>query len=72
MLARMWSKQNTAPLVVKENTCTATMGLSKAVPWETGISLPQDSAIPLLGIYPRDAHPTTRPLTELCSEQLYL
>ena len=29
-----------------------------------GISLPQDPAIPLLGIYPNDAHPCTK---EKCS-----
>ena len=51
----MWSKGNTHPLLVE---CKLVQPLWKSV-WQFlrkfGINLPQDPAIPLLGIYPRDA-----------------
>ena len=52
MLARMWRKRNTPPLLVGLQACTP---LWKSV-WrflrKLDIILPEDSAIPLLGIYP--------------------
>ena len=53
MLESMWSKGGTHPLLVGMQTCAATLEISVAVSQETGV-LPQDPAIPLLGIYPRD------------------
>jgi hypothetical protein len=54
MLARMWRKRNTPPLLVGLQACT----LWKSV-WqflkELDIILPEDPLIPLLGIYPEDA-----------------
>ena len=51
MLARMWRKKNTPPLLVGLQACT----LWKSV-WQflgkLDIVLPEDPAIPLLGIYP--------------------
>ena len=49
----MWSEGNTHPLLVGMQTCAATVEISVAVSQETGNQPP--SAIPLLGIYPRDA-----------------
>ena len=55
MLKRMWSKGNTHSLLVGMQIVQP---LWKSV-WQflrkMGINLPQDPAIPLLGIYPRDA-----------------
>lgn len=51
MLARMWSKGNTPPLLVEVQTCTCIMW------WflrKVGIVLPQNPAIPLLGTYSKD------------------
>ena len=42
-------------MLVGMQTCTATVEISVAVSQETGSFLPQDPAISLLGIYPRDA-----------------
>jgi hypothetical protein len=54
MLARMWRKRNTPPLFVGLQACTP---LWKSV-WrflrKLDIVLPEDPAIPLLGIYPED------------------
>jgi hypothetical protein len=54
MLARMWRKRNTPPLFVELQVGT----LWKSV-WQflskLDIVLPEDSAIPLLGIYPEDS-----------------
>jgi hypothetical protein len=47
MLARMWRKRNTPPLLVGLQTGTTTLEISLAVP--------QVPSIPLLGIYPKEA-----------------
>jgi hypothetical protein len=51
----MWSEQNTPPLLVGMQTCTSTLEINLAVSQKTGSSLPQDLAIPHLGIYVKDA-----------------
>ena len=53
MLARMWSKGNTPPLLVGVQTCTATMEINVVVPQKLSY-LPQDTATLLLSIYPKD------------------
>jgi hypothetical protein len=54
MLARMWRKRNTPPLL---GGCKLVQQLWKSV-WQFlrkfNIVLPEDPAIPLLGIYPED------------------
>jgi hypothetical protein len=57
MLVRMWSKGKTPPLLVGVQTCTTTLEINLVVSQKTGNSLPQNPAIPLLGIYPKDAPP---------------
>jgi hypothetical protein len=52
MLARMWNKENTHSLLVGVQTCTTTLEIKKQE-----ILLPQDPAIPFLGIYPTDVPP---------------
>jgi hypothetical protein len=53
MLARMWRKRNTPPLLVELQSCTTTLEISLAVPQKKmDIVLTEDPAIPLLGIYP--------------------
>ena len=55
MLAKMWRKRNTPPLLVGLQACTP---LWKSIGWflrKLDIVLPKDPAIPLLGIYPEDA-----------------
>ena len=54
MLERMWGEGNTHPLVEMQ-ACVATVEISVAVSQELGVNLPKYPAIPLLGIYPRDA-----------------
>jgi hypothetical protein len=54
MLVRMWRKRNTPPLLVR---CKLVQPLWKSVWWflrKLDIVLPEDPAIPLLGIYPED------------------
>jgi hypothetical protein len=51
MLARMWRKRNTPPLLVRLQACTATLEISLR---KLDIVLLEDPAIPLLGIYPED------------------
>jgi len=53
MLARMWIKRKTLPLLVGLQTGTTTLEISQEVPEK--IPLPEDPATPLLGIYPIDA-----------------
>ena len=59
MLERMWSEGNTHPLLVGMQTCASTnLWLWKSVWWflrKLGVNIPQDPAISLLRIYPRDA-----------------
>ena len=47
--------RNTPPLLVGLQACTTTLEISLAVPQKMDIVLPEDPAIPLLGIYPEDA-----------------
>ena len=54
MLVRMWRKRNTPPLLVGLQAGTTTLEISLAVPQKSDIVLPEDPAIPLLGIYPED------------------
>jgi hypothetical protein len=51
MLARMWRKRNTPPLLVGLQAYTTTLETSLAVPQKTGHSTMEDPAIPFLGIY---------------------
>ena len=56
MLELMWSKDNTPALLVGMENCTATLEINMMVTRKLGINLPNDPAIPLLGIYPRDEY----------------
>jgi hypothetical protein len=55
MLARMWRKRNTPPLLVEFQAGTTTVEISLVVLRKLDIVLPEDPAIPLLGIYPEEA-----------------
>jgi len=70
MLARMWRNRNTPPLLVGLQADTLHSALWKSV-WgflrKLDIVLPEDTAITLLGIYPKDA-PTCNKNT--CSTRL--
>jgi hypothetical protein len=48
----MWRKRNTPPLLVGLHACTTTLEVSLEVSQEIGHSTTEDTAIPLLGIYP--------------------
>jgi hypothetical protein len=54
MLARMWRKRNTPPLLVGLQACTTPLEINLSVPQKIGHFCPEDPAIPLLGIYPED------------------
>ena len=54
MLERMQSKGNTHPLLVEMQTYTTTLEMSMAVSQKIGSQPTLGSAIPLLGIYPKD------------------
>jgi hypothetical protein len=54
MMARMWRKRNTPPLLVGLQACTTTLEISLVVPQKIKPSLPEDPTIPLLSIYPED------------------
>ena len=54
MLARMWRKRNTPPLLVELQACTTTLEISLMVPQKIGHGTTGISTIPLLGIYPED------------------
>ena len=54
MLERVWRKGNTLTLLVGIHTSTATLENSVEIPLKTGIELPYDPAIPLLGIHTKD------------------
>jgi hypothetical protein len=47
MLARMWKKRNTHPLLVGLQAGTTTLEISFAVPEKFGTVLPEEPAIPL-------------------------
>ena len=51
----MWGKGNTSALLMGMKTGTATLDISMAISQKIRKNLPQDPAIPLLGIYPKDA-----------------
>lgn len=51
----MWRKRNTPPLLVGLQTGTTILEISLEVPQKLDIELPELPAIPLLGIYPKDA-----------------
>jgi hypothetical protein len=55
MLARMWRKRNTPPLLVGLQACTTTLEISFWFLRKLDIVLHEDPAIPLLGIYLEDA-----------------
>jgi hypothetical protein len=55
MLARMWRKKKTCPLLVAFQAGTTTLEIILVVPQKLDIVLPEDPTIPLLGIYPEDA-----------------
>jgi hypothetical protein len=54
MLQRIWRKRNTPPLQVGLQTSKTTLKINLMVPEKTGTTLPEDPAIPLLGIFPND------------------
>ena len=54
MLERMWRNRNPLALLVGMQTGAATLENSVEVAQKLKIDLPYDSAIALLGIYPRD------------------
>jgi hypothetical protein len=54
MLAKVWRKRNTPPLLVGLQACTTTLEISLAMPQKTVRSTIRRSTIPLLGIYPED------------------
>jgi hypothetical protein len=60
MLERMWRNRNTPPLLVGLQTGTTTLEINLEFPQKIEIDLPEESAIPLLGIYPKDASPCHR------------
>ena len=64
MLERMQSKGNTPPLLVGMQTCTATLKISMVVSQKIGNQPTARPAIPLLGIYPKDAQPYYK---DICS-----
>jgi hypothetical protein len=55
MLARMWKKRNTPPFLVVLQACTTTLEIRLVVLRKLDIVLLEHPAIPLLGIYPKDA-----------------
>ena len=52
MLARMWRKRNTPPLLVGLQACTTTLEITLEIPQKIGHSTTGGPAISLLGIYP--------------------
>jgi hypothetical protein len=63
MLARIWRKRNTPPLLVELQASTTTLEISLVVPQNTR-HRSEHPAIPLLGIYPEYA-PTCN--KDICS-----
>jgi hypothetical protein len=53
----MWRKKNTPPLLVGLQAGTTTLEISWRFLRKLDIVLPEDPAIPLLGIHPEDAPP---------------
>jgi hypothetical protein len=54
MLARVWGKENTPPLLMGVQTCTATMESILQFLRKLGINLPQDPAIQLFNIHQKN------------------
>ena len=54
-MVRMWRKRNTPPLLVELQDGTTTLEISWRFLRNLGMTLPEDPAIPLLGIYPEDS-----------------
>jgi hypothetical protein len=54
MLARMWKNMNTPPLLVGSQAGTTTVEISLRFLRKLDIVQPEDSGIPLLGIYTED------------------
>ena len=54
MLERVWRKGNRLTLLVGMQTSIATMESNVEIPLKTGIELPYDPAIPLLGIHTQE------------------
>ena len=63
MLERVWRKRNPLTLLVRMQTSTAIMENSVEIPEKTGIKMPYDPAIPLLGIHTEE----TRRERDTCS-----
>ena len=63
MLMRMWRKRKTPPLLVGLQAGTTTVEVSLRFLRKLGIVLPEDPAIPLLGMYPKD----TQTYKDTCS-----
>jgi hypothetical protein len=55
MLARIWRKKNTPPLLMELQVGTTVLEISLAVPQILDIVLPEGLALPLLVICPEDA-----------------
>ena len=64
MLERLWGKGNTSVLLVGMQASTSSLNVSVAISQKIGNNLPQDPAIPLLGIYPKDA--------QLCHKDMFI
>ena len=54
MLERIWREGNPLTLLVGMQTSTAIMENSVEIPEKTGIKMPYDPAIPLLGIHTKE------------------
>ena len=67
MLARLWRNWNFNPLLVGLQISTTTLEKSMEDPQKMGTNLPYDTAIPLLGIYPKGQKPNyqTIPCTSI-------
>jgi hypothetical protein len=56
MLARIWGKRNLRTLLVGTQAVAITMEKNLAAFKNLNIDLPYDTAIPLLGIYPKECY----------------
>lgn len=63
MLTSVWSKGNNL-LLVGVKTGAHTIKINVVIPQEDGNRFNQDSAIPLLGIFQKDFHPTSEILVQ--------
>jgi len=55
MMVRMWRNRNTPPLLIGLQVDTTTLEISVDVPIKLDIVLPEDPAMPLLGMHPKGA-----------------